>query len=274
MWVDQTERPVRADDLHAEEVKASLAAYRQHRADRRDGDEPASLPPADPTARIRRYSEPLIKERGANPNGLVWHLMSVIAEMREGLIAPARKMFPWNREQIEALWDNVANAWSLGPIVALDQTGLALAPWPERFGPYPTSHNLGKRILILSGAEKLAAIAWSLEEPPLPALERAAPEETAIWSRYTLVAEPDLRRIRFVWGKVDPVRQVPVRLLPDAALCLKAQNAMDLTPIAREWLNRTARRLMETYLSVHIFPYAARDEAEQMLSNLRQISAV
>ena len=220
---------------------------------------------------LMRYATPLIKERLPPANGEFWQLSSILDEARDGGVASLRPIFPWNREQIEALWHNIANGWSIGMVVAIDASGCSTLPWPARFGPWPTRIERATRTSLLVGAAKLSALAWSLSERPTAIEQRMSPEETATWSRYTLVADTDLRRIRFISGEVDPIRHLPVRLFPESAAYVEALNRMKTSALEREWLNRTARRLLEAQLSVYLFGPKHLSEAEAMIENFRQI---
>ncbi|MEI8394766.1 MAG: hypothetical protein WCF85_08535 [Rhodospirillaceae bacterium] len=223
---------------------------------------------------LRRYAEPLANERLGSPNGEVQHLLTLLDQVREGTMASGKKMFPWSREQIETLWDNLIRGWSIGMLIALDLTGHPELSWPERFGPYPTKIEPGKRTSLLFGAEKMAALAWSLADPPTAFEERLAPDESAIWARDTLVVDVNFRRVQFVRDVWDARRQLPVRLLPRASACVNAMNRMEITPVEREWLNRTARRLMEARISVYLLPAEEAEDAARMIDNFRQIGVL
>ncbi|MEI6985760.1 MAG: hypothetical protein WCK65_06495 [Rhodospirillaceae bacterium] len=208
----------------------------------------------------------------ANPNGTLCQLMQLLDHAAHGKLGAARGSLALNAEQIEALWNNIANSWPIGRIVAIDLSGTMTSPWQEHFGPYLTATSFtSNRTMIVAGAEKLLAMAWSLSAPPTPIQQRVAPEETAIWTSRTLVADCHFRRIRFVCDAPDPRHQMPVRLLPHAEPCLKAMNAMAITPVEREWLNRVARRLIRCAVNVHLFPWSSQEAAEQLASNLRLI---
>ncbi|MEI6557345.1 MAG: calcium-binding protein [Rhodospirillaceae bacterium] len=229
--------------------------------------------PAEPPAAAspeKTHFDPPAKDRPGNPLGEIWHLMTLLIDARQGCVAPMAKVVPLGRDQVEALWDNILNGWSIGPLVAVDTTGAETMPWPCHFGPWLTQPKRGKRIRLAGGAEKVIALAWSLTEPSVTLRNRFSAEETEIWSGFTLVVDTSYRRVGFVKGPVDTRRQLPVWLMPQTKMCLDALNQMDVTPLEREWLNRTARRLLEFRVSVHLFPAAEQDAAQRMVGNFRQ----
>ena len=203
------------------------------------------------------------------------NLMAILEVARQGGVSAASKIFPWNRQQIEALWDNLAAGWSIGVVVALDASDSDDVRWQKCFGPWRTRPYNRKRTVIIAGAEKITALAWSLYPDPLTSLqERLSPEETAIWDAHTLVVEPSFRRIRFVAGTLNPARHLPIWMLPDAGRCARAMSKMEISRLDRDWVNQTARRLMEARVTVHMLPWHEYAVAEHLIENLRQIGAL
>ena len=232
-------------------------------------DEPQGAPAEPP-----RF-EPPAADRPRSPSGEIWHLMTLLIDARQGCVAPAGKLPLLKRDQVEALWDNLVNGWPVGMLVAVDTTGAETMPWPSHFGPWLIQPGKrSKRIRLAGGAEKIVALAWSLNEPSATLRNRHSAEESEIWSGYTLVADPGLRRAGFVKGPIDTRRQLPVWLLPQSKPCLDAINQMHVTPVEREWLNRVARRLMEARISVHLFPAAEQEAAQRMVGNFRQLGSL
>ena len=217
------------------------------------------------------FSETTRPDLSAAPSGEIWHLMTALIQARQGHIAPGGKARSLNRQQVEALWDNLINGWSIGLLVAVDTTGAETMPWPTHFGPWAIQSKPGKRIRLIGGAEKIVALAWSLTDPGTLLRHHFSAEEKDIWSGQTLVVDAGLRRVGFVKGPPDSRRQLPVWLLPQARACLDAMNQMDLAPVEREWLNRAARRLLEARVTVHLFPVGEQDGAQRMVGNFRQL---
>ena len=238
----------------------------------------AAAPPAPPRPRAaeKPRSEPpppppIATDRQGCPHGEIWHLMTLLIEARQGFLAPAGKVVPLKREQVEALWENLTNGWSIGMLVAVDTTGAETMPWPNHFGPWTVQPKSGKRIRLAAGADKIIALAWSLTEPGAGMRTRFSAEETEIWSGCTLVVDALHRRVGFVKGPVDTRRQLPVWLLPQTTPCLEAINRMEISPVDREWLNRTARRLLEARVGVHLFTAGEQTAAERMVANIRML---
>ena len=63
-------------------------------------------------------------------------------------------------------------------------------------------------------------------------------------------------------------------MLPDAGRCARAMTKMEISPIDREWVNRTARRLLEARVCLYLLPWRDRAIAEHMIDNLHQIGAM
>ena len=200
-----------------------------------------------------------------------WRLTTLIEEARDGRMAAGHAVAPWSAPQVEALWDNILNEWPLGPIVLLDVTTSRDRPWRGRLGPHQVRSTVPRRLLVEEGAGKLAALAWSLLDRPSPRLAQCSAEEVALWAHHTLVLDLDQRRARFVGDDFAPNRQLPLHQLPQAGVCLNSMNAMGLRNAEREWVNQSARRLLENRCPVYVFPDTSTRLAERMLTNCRTI---
>ena len=203
-----------------------------------------------------------------------WRLMTLVEDAREGRIAATHPFNSWNAAQVEALWDNILNEWPVGPFVLLDVSGPRERLWRGRLGPYQVRPSAQRRLLVEEGAGKLAALAWSLAQKPTAMLSQCDVEELALWTRKTLVLDIDQRRVRFVEQDYTPARQLPLFLLPQAGPCLQTLNNLDLCPVEREWVNQSARRLIEARSPVYVFPDSSTRLAERLITNCRQIGAV
>ncbi len=203
-----------------------------------------------------------------------WRLMTLVEEAQRGCIAAGHSIPPWGAAQIEALWDNIFNEWPVGPFVLLDVATNTTRPWRGRIGPHYVRSTAPHRLLVEEGAGKLAALAWSLREPaPVPPNQFCS-EEVALWNTQMLVLDVKLRRARFVGHDFAPNLHLPVHLLPKSTPCLNTMNAMELRPIDREWINQSARRLLDARCPIYIFPDSSTKLAERMLTNIRQIGGL
>ncbi|MEI6557118.1 MAG: hypothetical protein WCO00_01830 [Rhodospirillaceae bacterium] len=202
-----------------------------------------------------------------------WRLLALVEEAKDGRVAAAHPVPCWTAPLVEALWDNILNDWPVGPFVLLDVSASPERPWRGRLGPYPVNAVAPRRLMIEEGAGRLAALAWSLADVPTLALHQCRAEEVALWTRQTLVLDLDQRRVRFAGTDFAPNRHLPVHLLPAAGPCLRAIGAMELRAAEREWVNLTARRLLETRCPVYVFPDTSTRLAERMLTNFRQIGS-
>ncbi len=227
------------------------------------------------TPSLMRYAEPSALDQLDSGTNESWSVMSLIEECRQGGVSAGSKMFPWNRQQIEAAWNTIIEGWNIGIVVAVDASDSDTLPVQKSFGPWRTRPQRLKQIRIILGAEKVAALAWSLNTDMVTSLQqRLSPEESAMWDGYNLVVEPRFRRIRFISGAADPRYQLPVSVLPDAGRCARAMTRMDITPVDREWVNRTARRLLKARIGVYLFKWQHREKIDQMIENLRQIGVI
>jgi hypothetical protein len=199
-------------------------------------------------------------------------LMALVTDAREGRIAPSAPSQPWSAAQVEALWENILNDWPVGPLMVLDGTHAPSHLWRGRIGPHPVRPAAGRRLLIAEGAEKLGALAWSLVRPEGRHFALASPEEQQLWGHFRLVLDAGQRRARFVADDFNPRRQLPVRLLPDAAPCLLALNAMEVSPVEREWLNAGARKLLQAQAIAYLLEGPGIEQADQLLANYRRIN--
>ncbi|MEI8394814.1 MAG: DUF262 domain-containing protein [Rhodospirillaceae bacterium] len=204
-----------------------------------------------------------------------WRLMALVTEAREGKLAPPAgpKTAPWTPDQIEALWDNILNDWPIGPFVLVDVSKSRTTSWRGRIGPHSVIRDARRRMTVAEGAGKLAALAWSLLiNPEASTARRLAGEDGSWWLTDIPVLDIDDRRVRFVGSDFNPSRQLPVRLLPESGPCLRALNAMNLRTVEREWVNQSARRLLEAGCMVYIFPDTSDSTARRMITNCRQMN--
>ncbi len=203
-----------------------------------------------------------------------WRLMTLVEEAQRGHLAAGHAVTPWDAAQIEALWDNILNEWPIGPIVLLDVSANHEHPWHGRIGPHSAHVAASRRLVIEEGIGKLAALVWSLREPTRSMLRLVYTEEVALWGKYTLVLDIKQRRARFMSAGFDQSKYLPVYLLPESGPCLKAMSTMELTPVDREWVNQSARRLHDAKCPIYIFPDSSTKLAERMLTNIRKIGTM
>lgn len=225
---------------------------------------------------LKRYSEPYLNDLSSGIECRIMNLMTLLEQARDGEVLSNGPLFPWNRQQVEALWYNIAAGWSIGCLVGISYGETNKMPVRQKnsLGPWRGGFDRETYLGLITGAEKLSALVWSLADPPTLRDQRFWPDQTGIWAGQTLVADLGLRRIRFVDGTVDDRTHLSVRVLPDSARCLEAMNRMTLSPMEREWLNRTARRLKEARVCLYIFPPQNCQDAEQLIINFRLIGAL